>query len=296
MKILLTGGSGFLGKYLLRSLEAKGKVIQAGRSSNTDLILDFSKEMPKLPLVDMVVHAAGTAHFVPKTKEKEALFHAVNEQGTMRFLESLEKNSKLPKTFVFISTVAVYGLELGNLINEDSPLQGNTPYALSKLKAEKFVWNWGKRNGVNTFILRPPLIVGENAPGNLGSMQKAIKHGYYFRVGDGESRKSMVLAEDIADLIPRLYTLKGGIYNLTDDYNPKISELDTAIANMLHKSVRTIPQSIIKPFAKLGDMVPVLPINTYRLEKLVGELTFDCSKAKRELYWTPKPVLDFYTK
>lgn len=296
MIYLLTGGNGFLGKYLAKSLRSNGELIQLGRTSQSDIVADFSKEIPKLPVVNMVVHAAGTAHFIPKTLSEKELFFRVNVQGTEKLLNRLSENPTLPKTFVFISSVAVYGQDTGDLIKENAPLMGATPYALSKIKAEELILDWGKKNGVATFILRLPLIVGENAPGNLGAMQKAIQAGYYFRVGDGESRKSMVLAEDVAGWIPLLTGFKGGIYNLTDGADPKISELDSAIAAKAEKTVKVIPLALIKPFAKLGDLVSLLPINSYRLEKLIGQLTFDCTKAKRELNWSPRPILSWFTE
>jgi nucleoside-diphosphate-sugar epimerase len=295
MKILLTGGNGFLGKYLIKSLKSTGEVIQIGRSSSSDIIADFSKNIPSLPSVDMVVHAAGTAHIIPRTQEEKNLFHTVNVQGTKKLLDRLSKSPNQPKSFIFISSVAVYGLETGESIKEDFPLLGNTPYALSKINAERLILDWGKKYSVTVFILRLPLIVGENAPGNLGAMQKAIQLGYYFRVGKGESQKSMILAEDIARLIPGLVDHEGGIFNLTDGVDPKISELDSAMASQVKKTVKVIPLAFIKPFAKLGDKISLLPINTYRLEKLIGQLTFDCSKAKTELNWTPRSVLNWFS-
>lgn len=294
MKYLLTGGNGFLGKYLATSLQSNGELIQLGRSSQADVFGDFSKEIPTLPETDMVVHAAGTAHFIPKTPEEKVRFHTVNVLGTEKLLNRLSELVNLPKTFVFISSVAVYGLETGKLISEDAPLLGSTPYALSKIQAERLILEWGKKHGVDTFILRLPLIAGKNAPGNLGAMQNAIQAGYYFRVGTGDSRKSMVLAEDVARLIPLLTGYEPGIYNLTDGVDPKVSELDTVMAAKLKKKVKVIPLPLIRPFAKLGDLISLLPINSYRLEKLIGQLTFDCSKAKRKLNWSPKPVLGWF--
>lgn len=296
MKCLLTGGSGFLGKYLVKTLQSKGELIQLGRTSQVDIVADFSLEVPALPETDIVVHAAGTAHFLPKTPEEKDLFFRVNVQGTEKLLNRLIENPKPPKTLVFISSVAVYGQESGDLIKEDTPVLGNTPYALSKIKAEELILKWGEKHGVATFILRLPLIVGDNAPGNLGAMQKAIQTGYYFRVGKGESRKSMVLAEDVARLIPSLSGYEGGIYNLTDGVDPRISELDSVIAAKAKKTVKVFPLAMIKPFAKLGDLIPILPINTYRLEKLTGQLTFDCNKAKIELNWSPRPVLGWFSE
>lgn len=296
MKYLLTGGNGFLGKYLAKSLASKGELIQLGRSSQSDIYVDFLREVPSIPETDMVIHSAGTAHFIPKTLEEKALFHTVNVQGTEKLLNRLSGNINKPKTFVFISSVSVYGRDTGELITEEAPLLGTTPYAVSKIQAERLILEWGGKEGVSIVILRLPLIVGENAPGNLGAMQKAIQAGYYFRVGKGDSCKSMVLAEDVARLVPSLTTAKGGIFNLTDGADPRISDLDSAMADKLNKSVKVIPQAFIKPLAKLGDKISMFPINTYRLEKLIGQLTFDCSKAKHELNWSPNPVLGWFSK
>ncbi|MEB2777528.1 NAD-dependent epimerase/dehydratase family protein [Algoriphagus sp. D3-2-R+10] len=295
MKYLLTGGNGFLGKYLAKSLASKGELIQLGRSSQSDIYVDFSGEVPSVPEVDMVIHAAGTAHFIPKTLEEKALFHTVNVQGTEKLLKRISGNINKPKAFIFISSVSVYGRDTGALITEEAPLLGTTPYAVSKIQAERLIVEWGEKEGISTFILRLPLIVGENAPGNLGAMHKAIQAGYYFRVGNEDSCKSMVLAEDVARLVPTLTTSKGGIFNLTDGVDPKISDLDSAMADKLNKTVRVIPQTFIKLLAKFGDTISMFPINTYRLEKLTGHLTFDCSKAKQELNWSPKPVLSWFS-
>lgn len=296
MKYLLTGGNGFLGKYLVKSLAYKGELIQLGRSSHSDIYVDFSREVPLVPETDMVIHAAGAAHFIPKTLEEKALFHTVNVQGTEKLLNRISENSNKPKIVVFISSVSVYGRDTGELITEEAPLLGTTPYAVSKIQAERLILGWGKKEGVSTVIFRLPLLVGENAPGNLGAMQKAIQAGYYFRVGKGDSCKSMVLAEDVARLVTTLSTSKGGIFNLTDGVDPKISDLDSAMADKLNKNVKVIPQAFIKPLAKLGDKISMFPINSYRLEKLIGQLTFDCSKAKQELNWSPTPVLDWFSK
>lgn len=296
MVSLLTGASGYLGRYLAKSLSYNGKLIQLGRSSQSDIIADLSKDIPLLPVTDLVVHSAGTAHIIPRTIEERELFFKVNVKGTEKLLNRLSENPTVPKTFVFISSVAVYGKDTGDLISENEPLLGSSPYALSKIQAEELILDWGKKHGVSTFILRLPLVIGENAPGNLGAMQKAIQAGYYFRVGNGESQKSMVLAEDVAELIPLLPEFEGGIYNLTDGIHPKISELDSVIAANARKTVRVIPLDLVKPFAKIGDLVSFLPINSYRLNKLIGQLTFDCSKAKRKLHWSPRPVLNWFSE
>lgn len=287
MKILITGGSGFLGKVLKQNLTQDHKVFSLGRSSTNDIPSDLNDQNMALPEVDMVIHAAGKAHLLPKTAEEEADFYRVNEEGTINLIHQLPK---VPKSFIFISTVAVYGEEEGVHIDETHALNGNTPYAKSKINAENFLKKWAEKENVSLLILRLPLVVAKNAPGNLGAIIKSIQKGYYFRLGEGAARKSMVLAEDIAIAIPS-WVKFSGTYNLTDGNHPKLSELDAWIAKQLGKSIRKMPIGPLKALAKIGDVISFFPLNSYRLNKLNHELTFSDKKAKQEIGWKPRAVV-----
>ena len=288
MKVLLTGATGFLGKYFLSVLDAqKIQVDTVGRNVENTFQCDLAKDNLELPsdaLYDMVVHNAGKAHFVPQNETEGKVFFDVNVGGTEKLLEALMSLKNKPKCFVFVSTVAVYGLESGENINETHPLNGNSPYALSKIEAEKLVQDWCLENKVNCVILRLPLVVGENAPGNLGAMERAIKKGYYFRLGTGNARRSMVNAVDVAKLIPSLLD-KNGIYNITDGLHRSFAEMDTFLAQKHGKIVKKIPVWMGKMIAKVGDFVPGFPLNSYRLGKLEQSLTFNDDKARQELDW-----------
>lgn len=288
MKILLTGASGFLGKILKEELTPFHEIITLGRKPENDISNDLRKEIPEVPEVDMIIHAAGKAHVIPKTEQEKKEFFKVNEKGTENLLKSIEKIN--PKIFILISTVAVYGKEKGENIDEEEPLFGDTPYALSKIKAEKLVMEYGERNSIKTLILRLPLIIGPNAPGNLGAISKAIQKGYYFRLGKGEARKSMVLASDIGQLINR-WNGEDGVFNLTDGFHPSLSELDTYMAKKSNKKVRSVSPEFLTIISKVGDFIPGFPLNSYRLRKLSDSLTFSDSKARQELNWKPKSVI-----
>jgi hypothetical protein len=137
--------------------------------------------------------------------------------------------------------------------------------------------------------LRLPLLVGKNPPGNLGTMIKAIKKGYYFNIGGGNSKKSMVLAEDVARFIPVIAPV-GGTYNLTDGEHPSFSALSFAIAN---KKIINLPLFVVKIIGYLGDVIGAkAPINSTKVKKMTSDLTFDDSKA-REMGWKPQPVLEY---
>ena len=157
------------------------------------------------------------------------VFFDVNYQGTVNLCLALEK-AGVPKTLIFISTVAVYGCEYGDMITEEHPLEGNSPYAESKIMAEEYLTEWCTKNGVILGILRPSLLAGKNAPGNLGAMVNGIKKGFYMNIAGGRVVKSILMAEDIARLIPLLEE-KGGIYTLKQTMVPtKDEERESTIA------------------------------------------------------------------
>lgn len=293
MKLLFTGASGFLGNNILSLLEQNFNVETLGVKEVNNYSINLAKDKPNFKhTFDVVLHASGKAHSTPKTKEEETLFFDVNYQGTIHLCEALEEVG-VPKSFVFISTVAVYGKEYGELIKEDTPLQGKTPYALSKIKAEQFLIEWCAKNNVVLSILRPSLIAGKNPKGNLGAMVNGIKTGKYISIEGGKARKSVLMVQDIAKLLPSLIT-KGGIYNICDTHHPSFRELENVILNQLgNKTIIKIPYIIAKMMAFIGDVLGKRsPFNSQVLKKMTKSLTFSNEKTKKELNWKPLNVIE----
>lgn len=294
-KLLFTGASGFLGHNILPKLVKDYDIETMGLTIGDTIMVNLANEVPSLiSHYDVVLHAAGKAHTTPKSEEDIKVFYDVNFRGTVNLCKALEKVG-VPKSFVFISTVAVYGCEFGNMITEEHPLNGITPYADSKIKAENFLTEWCAIHNVTLNILRPSLLAGENAPGNLGSMVAGIKKGYYLNIAGGRAKKSILMAEDIANLLPLLEE-KGGIYNVCDSYHPTFGEISLSIAHQLGKRKPiSIPYWIAWCMAKLGDCIGNnAPINTEKLRKMTQSLTFSNDKVRRELGWEPKEVLKNY--
>lgn len=294
-KLLFTGGTGFLGKNVMPILKQKYDVTTCGITPDDMLKANLAKDMPVLPEVyDVVLHACGKAHVVPKTEAEKQMFYDVNYHGTVNLCKALEKFG-LPKAIIFISTVAVYGCEYGDLITEEHPLEGTSPYAESKIMAEKYLTEWCEKNGVVLGILRPSLLAGKNAPGNLGAMVKGIKKGYYMNIAGGKVIKSILMAEDIARLVPLLEE-KGGVYNVCDTRQPSFGEISMSVAKQLGKGKPlNIPYWIALCMAKVGDLLGnKAPINSYKLEKMTKSLTFSNEKVRKELGWEPLDVLTNY--
>lgn len=289
MNVLLTGGNGYLSSYIIRSI-SPGDVFTIGLE-NCNVNIDISSTIPSIDRsFELIIHTAGKAHVIPRNKAEEDAFFAVNYRGTLNLLEGLSRAPALPRQFVFISTVAVYGLEEGELITENHPLKGTSAYARSKIMAEEAIMQWGAKNNVPVAILRLPLIAGPDAPGNLGSMIRAIRKRYYVRFGPSSARRSMVLASDLALFIPSLANVTG-IYHLTDGMHPTYRELEEYIATRFNRKIRNLPSGLVKIAAMAGDWIPCLPINSYRLKKLSYTLTFSDDKARKELGWNPRPVV-----
>jgi len=174
--VLVTGGTGFLGSYIIKELVERNYPVRAIRRSTSRLpfyipakifeqvewleadILDPISLDEAMEDVDAIIHSAAVISFNPADKKK--MYH-VNIQGTANVVNAaIEKNiSRL----VHISSVAALGRsKTGGHVNEEKRWQDsnvNTHYAVSKYKAEMEVWR-GIGEGLNAVIVNPSTILG----------------------------------------------------------------------------------------------------------------------------------------
>lgn len=291
-RLLFTGGTGFLGTNVKPILDKTYEVTTIGITDRDMIKANLVADIPILPEhYDVVLHAAGKAHIYPKTEAEIKSFYEVNYKGTVNLCKALEKVG-LPKSFVFISTLDVYGLAVGEGIDETYPKNPTTHYAISKLQAEEYLIKWAEEKGVILGILRPSLMVGPNPPGNLKAMINGIKKGYYVNIAGGHTRKSLMMIYDIAHLVPKIENV-GGIYNVCDNTHPSYKELSDSISIQLGKKHKplSIPYWMAWCLAKVGDVVRILPIDSHRLEQLTKSNTYSNEKAKQTLNWEPMDVI-----
>jgi nucleoside-diphosphate-sugar epimerase len=283
--ILLTGSSGFLGSKILCQLK-DFPVAELNQQSQCEYCLDLSTSIPNFSQkFDLVIHNAGLAH------TNSGNFYKINVQGTRNLLEGLSKSP--PTYFVFISSVSVYGRLKGRYINEKCALLAKDQYGKSKIQAEIDILEWCHSHQVLCTILRLPLVVGLDPPGNLGAMIRGIKNGVYSNIAGGNAHKSMVLADDVAKFILPASRV-GGTFNLTDGEHPTFKQLSYVIAKQLHrKRLINIPLFLAKILARFGDIIgDNAPLNSLKLIKITSDLTFDDSLAREKFEWTPRPVLE----
>lgn len=292
-QILLTGSTGFLGGVILKKLR-RSQVTTIGRGQNNDIKYDLaSTELLATKInCERVIHCAGLAHFYPNNEESAREFYRINYEGTLNLFKNVEL-SKL-KAVVFISTIAVYGVEEGTMIHEDYPAQPKSPYGASKLLSESYLRDLSHEHGFDLCILRLPLIVGDNPPGNLGKMIDAMRHYRYASINKGRAKRSVVFAEDVADLIAR-GNLGSGTYNLSDGCDVTFDLLERRIQERY--GIIFYPKLSLKFatfLALIGDIFTFLPINTRIVKLMSMDFTVSSKKANQELNWRPKPVSKYY--
>lgn len=232
---------------------------------------------------DTVVHNAGT---ITSDCAME-----INHEGTIRLCHGLE--AEPPRQFVYISSIAVYGADSGEELDESTPLRPAPPYGKSKMMAEEFLTRWCADRDVTLSILRPALIIGTGMNGNAASMARGIDRGYYFHIKGNTARRSVIHAADVA-AAARLIAPVGGTYNLSDGIHPTVHDLAEAIAHRLgDKRILTLPRRPLERLARIGDRIPLLPISTSRLRQLTVTLTVSNAAIRQAIPYTPRDVVDY---
>jgi len=299
--VLLTGYSGFIGSYLYQQLsDSNHNTFTLGRSdiniSNHTYfeVNDTEIHLPDIEY-DKVIHSMGLAHSIDSDKE---LFNLVNVRSTKLLTRALGNLTNAPKEFIYISSVAVYGAEAGEMIAELTDKNPMNEYGKSKLASENHLIDWCSINNVKLIIFRLPLVVGSNPKGNLKKIAKAIKSGHYLKIKNNHAKKSAVLLSDVSDIVLS-ENLVTGCYNLTDGYHPTFSEIEDAISTRFHTKIRVVvPFYVLMFIAKFIDTLSKvtsikMPFSSTTLKKMSSTLTFDDSKATDALNWAPSSVLEF---
>jgi len=301
---LVTGGNGFLGAILATHLQNSGyTVTNLSRhplaTAEINLSVDITQPF-QLPdqQYNLVVHAAGKAHSVPRTEAEAQVFYQVNREGTRHLLDALAQHpAKLPEAIILISPVAVFGQDKGEHIAEKSELEAKDPYGLSKQAAEELTRIWSRNHQVPAAILRLPLIAGPDAPGNLGAMVQGIKKGRFFQLAEGKARRSVVLAQDVAEALTVVAKFPG-TYTLTDGQHPSFAELSKVISEVKqYKPPRNLPTPVAMGAGLAGSTLEAalrrrMPFSWGTYRKMTQTLTFSDAHAREVWNWAPRSVTE----
>ena len=209
MKVLLTGGSGFLGSYVAEQLDGLGHTVRALVRPKSDKrvleklrqvefvagAIEDRKSLDAAVLgIDAIIHVAGLV----KARAPEDFF-ATNTGGTKNLLAAALEHAPGLKRFVYVSSLAAVGPSAdGKPIADDAECKPVTHYGRSKLEAERAVLAEASRIPVT--VIRPPLIYGPRDRETLAFFT-SVKNGVLPVLGDGRNTLSVIYGPDCAAAI-----------------------------------------------------------------------------------------------
>lgn len=188
-KILITGKGSYIGSYVKNYLEQypeQYSVDELDMLNATWEEFDFSS-------YDVVYHVAGIAH-MKEISENEQLYYQVNRDLVIRVATRAKESGV--KHFIFMSSMSVYGLTYSeNPINLVTTCTPNTYYGKSKYQAEQLLKEL-EDDKFKICIMRPPMVYGENSPGNLTKLFKMVRKVHLFPTI--KNKRSSISVEKLA--------------------------------------------------------------------------------------------------
>jgi len=309
-RCLVTGASGFLGRALCQELVGQGRAVRAlmrGRAEGPwqeQASLDLAAGVVPAELladVDVVFHLAGRVHDLTERVPDETAYQAANVDATRALLAAAASRPR-PHRLVFMSSLAVTG-DTGRALADESPAAPPaTPYGRSKLAAERLVLAAGERHGMHVCILRPALVYGPGAKGNLPRMLAAVDRRRFPPLPELGNRRSLVGVGDVvraALLAAGRQEAAGQTYVVTDGRAYSTRGMYVAMARALGREpgAVTVPRWCLAGLAKAGDLVGRVGgrrfvFDSAALERLTGSAWFSSDKIARELGWRPTQTLE----
>ncbi|MDD2657871.1 MAG: NAD-dependent epimerase/dehydratase family protein, partial [Candidatus Pacebacteria bacterium] len=253
MRILVTGGAGFIGSHLVALLASKGIEVRvldslvSGKRERVPAGVDFIQGdirdrdalMAAMKDVTQVVHLAALVS-VAESMADPLSTHEVNVTGTEHVLQAMRGAGV--KRIVYASSAAVYGDEPSLPKRESSPLQPQSPYALSKVINEAQAGMYERAFGLSPVGLRFFNVYGPGQAGNhpyasvIPRWIEAVRAGRPVTVyGDGSQTRDFVHVRDVAQAIYlALVSNATGVFNIASGEEVSLTELAQIMCESIH--------------------------------------------------------------
>lgn len=242
MKILVTGGAGFIGSHLVDTLiqdehevlviddlstgrkeyvnkQAKLEVLDINDEKLAEIVADF--------LPDVIYHLAAQKN-VRVSLENPVLDAKINILGSLNILDQAIKNKV--KKFIFASTGGIYG-DTDNLPTDESGAeQPMSPYILNKLTFEKYLAILGQ-DKIKWSVLRPANVYGprQDPQGEAGVvailLDDAIKNKTFYVNGDGQQTRDYIYVADLVHAFIKFLDKAEGVYNISTGQENSLLDL-----------------------------------------------------------------------
>ncbi|NGN98460.1 SDR family oxidoreductase [Grimontia sp. S25] len=296
MKILVTGGGGFVGSKVVGSAKSSGwECCFQSRNENE---LEGAITIPQidggtdwssaLNNIDVVVHCAARVHQMTESNSPEeilASYRSVNTAGTL----NLAKQAALHgvKRLIFISSIKVNG-EFTNTGQPFLPILGKVPsdpYGLSKYEAEVGLRQIAEETDLEVVIIRPPLVYGPDVKANFKAMMTLMSKPIPLPFGKINNQRSLVYIDNLVSLILTCCehpAAANKTFLVSDNDDVSTTRLMRQIGMEMDKSAMLLP--IPKGFIEL---VAKLCRKSNLADRLCGNLQLDVSETLNTLAWRP---------
>lgn len=298
MKCLVTGATGFIGRELCRHLAAAGDEFVAYSFSGQQLddgtstkAIDLRRESPtpaELAWADAVFHLAGIAH----QQAPDSDYQQVNHQAVVKLAR--EASEAGVKQFIFISSVKAMGAMPGEKLRDESDaVLPHDAYGLSKWMAESALNREFGGGDMSVGIIRPALVYGPAAKGNLQRLERGVELGLPRPPADGG--RSMI---GVSDLCRLMMTLAGegqagvSTYIATDGQVYNMRRIYDALRRVRGKGVGRAwwPRWLWRGLCALQDWRN--PVQERAWLKLFGTELYSNELVLRSTSWRPAQCLE----
>lgn len=316
MKILVTGGTGFVGSYLVDALIKRNYTVRClvRQTSNTTFLKKIGAELiygditdkksleKSVENIDVIFHLAAIKEnfFIDKK-----IFWDVNFNSTKNLLDICHK--KKIKRFIFCSTILVTGYPNRLPIDEKFPYEFHDLYQKTKGECEKLILKYFYEKGVPITIIRPAIVYGIGKC-FVVDLARMIRNKKFVFLGNGNNKIHLVHIKNLIKSF--ILTIKkkdsiGQIYIIADEKPTKLKNLIKTISKTLGIKVRKIfiPVTVAEILGSILNYIYsiLLKLKIKKLDKnyikprtvvdlLSNNYFYDISKAKKELGYKPKMI------
>jgi nucleoside-diphosphate-sugar epimerase len=296
-RVLVTGGTGFIGRALVKELAAGGCevrcAVRPGRTAPgagvaTVDVPDIGPQTDwsaAVTGIDAVIHLAGLAH-VPEgaAADIEGEFMRVNAGGTASLAAAAARAGV--RRMLLVSSIGVCGAHTAERpFTEDDAPHPVGPYARSKHRAEEELKRAAAAGGMEWCIVRPPLVYGPGARGNFGRLVALVRSGLPLPLGRATGKRSLIGQRNLNSVLTRAIehpAAANELFLASDGEDLSSADLARAIASALGRRTRLLPVPVgvlrvaFAAIGRSGDAV-----------RLFEPLQVDSSRVRACLGWVP---------
>lgn len=297
--IAVTGASGFVGRAVVEALRRDPAFVcrafyrslpvpppSGVEPIETGDLADGPLPAGALRGVDVVIHTAARTHVLREpSRDPYAAYRRVNVEGTVNLASRAAADNV--RRLVFLSSIKVNGESTPidhPFTDADDPAPEDA-YGRTKLEAERALADFARSGALEVRVLRPPLVYGPGAKGNLVQLMHLIERGLPLPLRSVRNRRSMVALDNLVSAILASAdpAVSGSATHLVSDQDDvSTPALIEALARGLGRRARLwpVPTSLLELGSRLSG-------RTDQARRLLGSLTVDSSGLTRELGWRP---------